>query len=649
MNILTAENLSKSYGTKSLFKNISFGIEQTEKIGLIGINGTGKSTLLKVIAGLEVPDTGKITMGNSVHIEYSSQAPSFQSGTTVLEQVFKGTSPVMQLFREYESVLGKLQQSPEERTLQQKLLALSQRMDAEGAWQLETEAKMVLTRLGIADFEARVETLSGGMRKRIALASALITPADLLILDEPTNHIDHETVNWLEQYLNKRKGALLMITHDRYFLDRVANKILELDRGKLYAYLGNYSVFLNSKLLRLEQEQSTENKRQNLLRNELAWMRRGAKARSTKQKARIDRFNELQDQKPDVISEKIEIQTGSTRLGKKVMELEHVSKYFAGRKVIDNFSYIVLRDDRVGIIGPNGYGKSTLLNILAGKLAPDDGTIAIGSTVKIGYFSQENTTMNEVQKVIDYIKEEAEVMSTSDGGVITASQMLERFLFPPHLQWTPIAKLSGGEKRRLYLLRVLMGAPNVILLDEPTNDLDIQTLTILEEYLDEFPGAVLTVSHDRYFLDRIAEKVFAFTEQGVVTQHTGNYSDYLEFAKGQADAELKDGKPLNGRQEMRFPAKQEVPGTNGPDKKKDKPLKFSFKEQREYEQIDGLIAETENELKDLNEKINQAGGNYVLLQELVKSQQEVEQKLNQLIDRWTYLNELAEEIERNKH
>jgi ATPase components of ABC transporters with duplicated ATPase domains len=647
MNILSAENLSKSYGSKTLFKNITFGIEQTEKIGIIGINGTGKSTLLKIIAGLEIPDQGKVTTGNSVHIEYLAQNPDFQSGSTVLEEVFRGNSPVMQLLREYEYVLEKLQQNPEEGKLQQKLLSLSQKMDEQNAWQLESEAKAVLTRLGIVDFDALVEQLSGGMRKRVALASALITPAELLILDEPTNHIDHETVEWLEQYLNQRKGALLIITHDRYFLDRVTNRIFELDRGKLYTYDGNYSVFLKAKVLRLEQEQSQEIKRQNLYRNELAWMRRGAKARTTKQKARIERFHKLEEMKPELSPEKIEITVGISRLGKKVIELKHISKQFGARKVITDFSYIVARDDRIGIIGPNGCGKSTLLNLMAERIIPDQGTLEIGETVKIGYFSQENTEMNGELKVLNYLKEVAEVLKTGDGGVISASQLLERFLFPADLQWAPIAKLSGGEKRRLYLLRILMGAPNVIFLDEPTNDLDIQTLTILEGYLEEFPGAVITVSHDRYFLDRTAEKIFAFQDNGKIICHTGNCTDYMEFVKGQPEFEQEKSNPVSKLEDTRDnKAKSLI--NEVPERKKDKPLKLSFKEQREYEQIESLIAETEKNLQEINDKINLAGGDYTLLQELVKVQQELEGKLEEQIDRWTYLSELAEEINRNK-
>jgi len=647
MNILSAENLGKSYGSKTLFQDITFGIDHADKIGVIGINGTGKSTLLKILAGREIPDQGKVTAGSNVHIEYLAQNPDFQSGTTVLEQVFRGNSPVMQLLREYEYVLEKLQQNPEEGKLQQRLLSLSQQMDERNAWQLESEAKAVLTRLGIVNFDAPVEQLSGGMRKRIALASALITPAELLILDEPTNHIDQETVEWLEQYLNQRKGALLLITHDRYFLDRVTTRIFELDRGKLHVYNGNYSVYLEAKLGRLEQEQAQESKRQNLFRNELAWMKRGARARTTKQKARIDRFQKLKEAKPESSSDKIEITAGSSRLGKKVIELKHISKQFADLLVIDDFSYIVARDDRIGIIGCNGCGKTTLLNLLVERLSPDQGKLDIGETVKIGYFSQENTEMNGEVRVINYLKEAAEVLKTGDGGMITASQMLERFLFPADLQWSPIAKLSGGEKRRLHLLRILMGAPNVILLDEPTNDLDIQTLTILEDYLENFSGAVITVSHDRYFLDRTAEKIFAFKDKGQIVCYTGNYSEYVEYAKEQPETEKEKSNSLNKPREAKDTGSMPLQSAEA-EGRKGKLLKFSFREQKEYEEIDNLIAETEKALQEVNEQINLAGGSYTLLQELVKVQQELEGKLEEQIERWAYLNELAEEINRQK-
>lgn len=598
MNLLAVENISKDYGIKRLFGDISFGIEEGEKIGLIGINGTGKSTFLKILAGAETPDQGKVVVGNSVRVEYLPQNPEFDDEATVLQQVFRGASPT----------------TPDQ-------------------WQAETEAKTILTKLGIYDFDAKVGTLSGGQRKRVAMAAALINPSDLLILDEPTNHIDNETVAWLEQYLNRRKGALIMITHDRYFLDRVVNRIVELDRGKFFSYTGNYSKFLELKLAREELEQSSELKRLNLLRNELKWIKRGAKARSTKQKARIERFEKLQEAGPETAAGKVEISVGASRLGKKVISMENINKSFSGRKVIDNFSSTFSRDDRIGIVGPNGVGKSTLLNIIAGTLEPDSGTVDIGQTVKIGLFSQENKEMNQSLRVIDYIKEQAEYLPTLDGKLISAAQMLERFLFPPTLQWTPISKISGGERRRLYLLRVLMSAPNVLLLDEPTNDLDIQTLTILEDYLDEFPGAVIIVSHDRYFLDRLADKILAFEDGGNVTTYFGNYSEYMLSAKSQV---VESGK------------KDKQPGVAA-EEKKNRPLKFTFKEQKEYEQIDDVIAGVEKELQDIGAKINDAGSNFVMLQELVSKQQGLEKQLDELMVRWTYLNELAEEIERSKN
>ncbi|MDF2673182.1 MAG: transporter, partial [Clostridiales bacterium] len=512
MNLLTAENILKSYSEKILLNNISIGINEGDKIGVIGINGTGKTTLLKIISGLEQPDEGKITKGNSVTIEYLPQNPDFDMDITVLQQVFKGDSAVIKLIREYEEAINNPNTSSD------RIIKLNYNMDTANAWGIESEAKSILTKLGISDFNARIGTLSGGQKKRIALAGALINPSDLLILDEPTNHLDDETIDWLEQYLNRRKGALLMVTHDRYFLDRIVNEIYELDRGNIYAYKGNYSDFLEKKLEREDLEAASENKRQSLYRKELAWIKRGAKARSTKQKARIERFEKLEQAAVDINGDKLEIASGSSRLGKKVVELEHINKAFDGETLIKDFSYIVERDDRIGIVGPNGIGKSTLLNIISGKLKADNGIIEVGETVKIGMYAQENYHMDDELRVIEYIKDGAEYITTLDGYRISASQMLERFLFSPGTQWTPIGKLSGGEKRRLYLLRVLMEAPNVLLLDEPTNDLDIETLTILEDYIDSFQGAVITVSHDRYFLDKLAEKIFYFEGNGNVVK-----------------------------------------------------------------------------------------------------------------------------------
>jgi ABC transport system ATP-binding/permease protein len=632
MNLLSIESLAKSYGERVLLEKVTFGIDEGDKIGLIGVNGTGKSTLLKVIAGMEIADAGKVTMGGRVQVEYLAQNPYFDTEATVLAQVFKGNSPVMKALSEYEQVLEQVHNHPDDTAFQERLIRVSQQMDALDAWQLESEAKTILTKLGITDFTAVVSRLSGGQRKRVALAGALINPVDLLILDEPTNHIDNDTVAWLEQYLQKRKGALLMITHDRYFLDRVVNRIIELDKGKLYTYAGNYSKFLEMRVEREEQQEASERKRQNLLRNELVWMRRGARARTTKQKARIDRFEKLSAEQVDISDSKLEIAVGASRLGRKVIEMEHVSQGFGGNICIRDFSYIVLKDDRVGIVGANGSGKSTLLNIIAGKIAPDSGTVEVGQTVKLGYFSQENSELNENLRVIDTIKEEAHFLPTPDGGTISASQMLERFLFPPNLQWMPVSKLSGGEKRRLYLLKILMGAPNVLLLDEPTNDLDIETLTILEEYLDDFPGAVIVVSHDRYFLDRTVDKIFAFEGNGVIRPYSGGYTEYQEHIT-----------PCE--REITHKVKAvEIPKPKVEEKEKERVCKFSFKEQREYEQIDDIITGVEQELRELTARIDAAGSNYELLQELVRVQQELERKLDGLLERWTYLNELAEKI-----
>lgn len=636
MNILSVERISKSYSEKILFKDISLGINEGEKIGLIGVNGTGKSTLLKVIAGVENSDEGRIIWGNGVRIEYLPQDLHFEDEITVLGQVFKGNSPLMELLRQYKHTLQKFSKNSDDVELQKELLDLTHKMDSMDAWKLENDAKIILTKLGISDFGAYVSTLSGGQKKRIALASALINPADLLILDEPTNHIDNETVDWLENYLNNRKGALLMITHDRYFLDRVSNKIIELDKGKLYSYQDNYSKYLEMKLEREELEQSSEKKRQGLIRRELEWIKRGAKARSTKQKARIERFEKLKESHTIINNGNIEITAGSSRLGKKVIELENIGKNYGDRKIISDFSYVLLRNDRVGIIGSNGMGKSTLLKIICGKISPDTGKAHIGETVKIGFFTQENDEMDENLRVIDYIREEAEFVETDEGS-ISASQMLEKFLFSPNVQWTPISKLSGGEKRRLYLLRILMAAPNVLLLDEPTNDLDIQTLSILEDYLDDFSGAVVAVSHDRYFLDRVADKLFAFEGDCVVRQFGGSYTEYLE------------NKQVMGKEKLEAVKKEKVQKDNEyKQNKKDKSIKFSFKEQREFEQIDMVIAALEAEMEGLNKKINESSSNFQLLSELISKKELLEGQLNKEIERWVYLNEIAEKISNKK-
>jgi ATP-binding cassette subfamily F protein uup len=636
MNILLVEKVSKSYSEKILLDGVSLGINEGEKIGVIGINGTGKSTLLKIIAGVESSDSGKIITGSSISIEYLPQNPSFQDDATVLEQVFKGNSPIMKLLREYEQVLKDFQDTPEDDKLERRLLTLTQTMDNMKAWTVENEAKTVLTKLGVNDFTSKVGILSGGGKKRIALAGALISSCDLLILDEPTNHLDNDTIEWLEKYLNNRNGALIMVTHDRYFLERVCNRIVEIDNGKLYSYPASYTKYLEMKAEREEIEQAAERKRKSLYRVELEWIKRGARARSTKQKARIDRFEALKESKLPSAYENIEINVSATRLGKKTIELENVGKSFAGVKIIDNFSYILAKDDRIGVVGPNGCGKSTLLKIIAGRLTVDSGSVSMGETVKLGFFTQESEGMDDSIRVIDYIRNEAEYLTTNEG-LLSASQMLERFLFPPSAQWAPVSKLSGGEKRRLYLLRILMGAPNVILLDEPTNDLDIHTLTILESYLDEFKGAVITVSHDRYFLDRVVDKVFAFEGNASIRQFEGNYSEYRQCM-------LQENEVLKDSSIKIKPDKVESNTEN----KKDKPLKFSFKEQKEYEQIDGVIADLEKQLHEVNREIENASSDFERLQKLLSARETLEIQLNEAMERWVYLNELAELIEKNK-
>jgi ATPase components of ABC transporters with duplicated ATPase domains len=637
MVLVSAENLSKSYGEKVLFKNISFSINEGEKIGLIGVNGTGKSTLLKVLAGEDIYDEGRIIKAGNLSIGYLPQNPSFDSGSTVLEQVFKGNSPVMSLIREYEDTLSLVESSMEE-DAHKKLINLNDRMDAAGAWKIESDAKAVLTKLGLTEFNTRIGELSGGMKRRIALAGALISPSDLLILDEPTNHIDSGTISWLEEYLAKYKGAILMVTHDRYFLDRVTNRIMEFDGGNLYNYTGNYSVFIEKKIERQEYARSEEEKRQNLLRKELAWVKRGAKARSTKQKARLQRFDELSSKTFEENDDTVEISVSFSRLGKKIIELNHISKSFSGNKLINDFNYIILRNDRIGIIGPNGIGKTTLLNIISGAAAPDSGTVDVGQTVKVGFYSQEIEDMDTDKRVIDYIKETAEYITTAGGEELSASQMLEKFLFSPTAQWTPISKLSGGERKRLYLLKVLIGAPNVLLLDEPTNDLDIETLTVLEDYLDDFNGAVVTVSHDRYFLDRVVDKVFIFGKDGIINECTGNYSACEEYIR-----ECSIEEAAEDIKKVEKPWKEKSGSEGNP-----RPVKFTFKEKKEYEAIDDVISGLEKKLQDIKDKISGAGSDYVLLQSLLRDQGETEDKLNAVMERWVYLNELAEKIENSK-
>jgi ATP-binding cassette subfamily F protein uup len=632
MNILSAENISKSYSEKTLFHQLTFGIDDNDKIGLIGVNGTGKSTLLKTLVGVESLDEGKVVTGRDVKISYLSQDPAFDYDMTVLEHIFQGDSTVMKLIREYELVVDKLERDYDNKELQERLTHLNSEMDIYDAWKMESEAKSILTKLGISNFESKIGTLSGGQRKRIALAAVLIQPSDLLILDEPTNHIDDTLIEWLETYLNNRQGALLMITHDRYFLDRVTNRILEIDNGQMYSYTGNYSVFLEKKAEREQDIVNREMKRRNIFRRELEWIRTGARARSTKQKARIDRFEKLKEDKVDLRKDNLDITVGSRRLGKKIININNISKKFGEQYVIKDFEYTVLRDDRIGIIGANGQGKSTLLNIITNRLQPDGGNIEIGETVKIGYYSQENYEMNEDLRVIDYIKEVAEYITAKDNYMITASQMLERFLFSKEMQYTIINRLSGGEKRRLFLLRVLMGNPNILLLDEPTNDLDIQTLTILEEYIEHFEGAVITVSHDRYFLDKTSDKLFVFMGNGEVKRFTGNYTNYIKI--NPTTSVQKDTKDI-----------QKSKTKNKP---REKTLKFTYKEKKEYEEIDEKIEEAEDKISKLDDEISSAGSDFVRLQELMEVKEKYEDRLEELMNRWEYLNELAQQIENKR-
>lgn len=634
MNLITLENISKSYSEKKLLEDISLGINDKEKIGLIGVNRTGKSTLLKIIAGAEIPDDGTITKANKVRIEYLPQNPYYDENATVLEQVFKGTCEEMKIIGDYQDVLDKINKSYDEK-LNDRLLKLQEKMDALNLWDLESSAKTVLTKLGIKDFNQKVKELSGGQRKRVSLASALITPCELLILDEPTNHLDNDTIDWLETYLNSFKGSILMITHDRYFLDRVTNRILELDKGILYSYEGNYSVFLEKKMNRLQLAESMEAKRQNLLRKELAWVRRGAKARTTKQKARLQRFDELSNKNDYTPEDKLEISVGSSRLGKKIIEIENLSKSFDGRTFIDNLDYTLARTDRIGIVGRNGLGKSTLIRLLNGELKPDSGTISIGETVKIGCFNQDTSKMHPEMRAIDYIKEESDYITTADGHKITASQMCEKFLFNGTLQYTQIKNLSGGEKRRLQLLRVLMMAPNVLLLDEPTNDLDIDTLSRLEDYLDDFNGVLICVSHDRYFLDRVCNKIFAYEGRGKINIYTGNYSDYLDYRE-QENIEFEEFEDKVKEEKPKAPKKEKPKAKNKP--------KFSYNEQREFDTIDEDIEKLEDKIASLEEDTSKYATDFTKLQEIMDEKTKLENELQVKYERWEYLNNLAEEI-----
>ena len=598
MLLLSAEKIEKSYGIKPLLEGAALYLSRGDKVGVVGLNGMGKSTLLKIIAGVEQYDSGSITKIPHLVIHYLPQQPDMQAGNTVLQQVFLGASEELRQMKEY-------------------------------------EAKSILTKLGISDFQQDVSTLSGGQKKRVAIASALATPCDLLILDEPTNHLDHHMVAWLEQTLQKFRGALLMITHDRYFLDRVSNKILEVNNGQIYQYESNYSGYLESKAQREEMALSSERKRQSLLRKELQWIQRGVKARGTKSRSRVERFEALREKETPELPQQLEISSVGTRLGKKTIEVNHISKSYGDKVLIQDFSYIVPRNGRIGIIGENGCGKSTLLQLLSGNLSPDTGTVEIGDTVKIGYYTQECKNMDEHQRVIDYIKDGAEWIETINGK-LSAAQMLETFLFRGDMQWNYINKLSGGERRRLYLLRVLMEAPNVLLLDEPTNDLDIETLQILEDYLETFSGAVIVVSHDRYFLDKVTETIFEFEENGTLKQFLGGYSDYFNTAK--TDLRVKKEK------EIKLSSNEQGQSQSA---KKQK-LKFSYNEQREFREIDSIIEALEVQIQTLSREIEASSSDYDALTRLLKEKEESEQLLEQKMERWFYLHDLAEQIEAQK-
>ena len=628
MSLITIEHLTKSYTERLLFDDTSFSIGDGEKVGLIGINGTGKSTLLKIVAGLEEPDDGSVIRRRNLYIRYLPQIPQFTPGDSVLDSIVRDN-------------LNEPHFTSRE--------------------EIEASAKTILTKLGIYDFTAKVEMLSGGQRKRVALTSVLLSTADLLILDEPTNHLDSEMADWLEDYLKKFRGALLMITHDRYFLDSVTNRIVELDKGKLYSYQSNYEGFLKLKAERLDMMAASERKRQSILRTELAWMQRGARARSTKQKAHIQRYEALRDQEaPELTDGQVEMESISSRLGRTTVEIEHLSKAYGDKVLMRDFNYVFLKNDRIGIIGPNGSGKSTLMKMIAGWVKPDSGTIEIGQTVKLGYFSQENEDMDVSLKVIDYIRNVAEYVQTKDGS-ISASQMLERFLFPSSVQYTTISRLSGGERRRLYLLRILMSAPNVLLLDEPTNDLDIRTLMILEDYLDSFQGIVITVSHDRYFLDRVVRRIFAFEGDGNVVQYEGGFTDYqVAYQRKLAQSGGGEMSGVSGNQGGNGGAGS-ASGADGAGMESgasvkssqdgrahQKKLKFSYKEQKEWETIEDDIAGLEEAIEALDAQIAVSATDYGKLNQLMTEKAEKEAQLEEKMDRWVYLNDLAEQIEAQK-
>ena len=598
--LLSAEHISKNYGTRQLLQDVSIYLNERDHIGIVGINGTGKSTLLKILAGIEPPDEGSISANPNLRISYLPQNPSMNDSFTVLEQVFSEFTPQFREINEYEVI-------------------------------------SMLTRLGMTDFDAKIGTLSGGQRKRVALCATLIHPADVLILDEPTNHLDSDMAIWLEQRLSRFTGGLIMVTHDRYFLERVVTRITELSHSKLYPYEANYSKYLEQKAQRTEMADASERKRQAILRREYQWIMRGARARATKSRERIERYGALKEQAAPIADSSVQMATVVSRLGKKLIELDDITKSFGNLTVIDHFSYHIQRDDRIGIVGKNGVGKSTLLNIIAGQLMPDEGTVDVGSTVRIGYFSQEGRELDPKLRVYDFVSAIASETKTAEG-TFSASQMLERFLFTPDLQYTTIGRLSGGEKRRLYLLSILIAAPNILLLDEPTNDLDIETLTIIEDYLESFPGAVIAVSHDRYFLDKVAASIFEVNAGGEIACYTGNYTEYAQLKAAAQPPEAKKD----------LPALQTAASPKDENTQKPKKLRFSFKEQQEFETIDGDIAAIEASVAACSAEIAEAASDYVRLQELTEKLEFLKAELEAKTERWVYLNELAEKIEAQK-
>ena len=640
MTLFTLRSLKKDFGIKEILKDANFSLEEGDKVGLIGCNGSGKSTLLKMIAGLESIDSGELWVNSGAKIVYLPQQPEMDDNHTVLEQVFAESNEKMTLVREYEEVSEKLTHSQGDADkLIERLSTLSEKMDVLGAWELENNAKIILGKLGIEDLEAKVGSLSGGYRKRIAIAAALLMEPDVLLMDEPTNHLDALSVEWLQSYLKRYRGALLLITHDRYFLDKVTNRILEIDQSELFSYSGNYAYYLTKKAEAEESGQSSQRKFAGVLRRELEWLSRGPKARSTKQKARIDRIQDMRNQEFKQVQEKVEITTVGRRIGKKVIEMNNIAKSYDDRELIKDFTYIFSPEDRIGIVGPNGAGKSTLMNIITGRVQPDRGSVEIGATIHFGYFDQHSDDLmpNGSQRVIEYLKEVAELVKTSDGSVITASQMLERFLFPPDQQYAPISKLSGGEKRRLFLLRVLMGAPNVLILDEPTNDLDVQTLGVLEEYLEDFNGCVIVVSHDRYFLDRTVDTIFSFETNGTLRQYPGNYSLYVEYKKAEEDAAKTSGNSSNISTKS-VPINTTVATVN----KSDKSRKLSFKEKKEYETMENKIADLETEKETVEKMLyGNTSSDFTKVQKLTDQLAELTHAIDTATERWL---ELAERV-----